>query len=188
MYLCVISPCYYLSSGHALPVKTYSHQAVVKSLSIHFIRPHPHIFGVFVPSVTDSDHFEVEAAPADRCTYHTRGLLVRIVGEGTWPVITAGVRLLFCLAPVSSLQIQSLRHLTPAGRCDLTSRVTTRTVTGTGFNPLPALGVFPHGMCLSRHLAGLPITRVTHLGVWLPLLSCIRPKPPHSAPQWGTAD
>ena len=30
----------------------------------------------------DSDHFEDEAAPADRCTYRTRGLLVRIVGEG----------------------------------------------------------------------------------------------------------
>ena len=30
----------------------------------------------------DSDHFEDEAAPADCCTYRTRGPLVRIVGQG----------------------------------------------------------------------------------------------------------
>ena len=80
-------------------------------------------------------------------------------------------------SPVTSLQIQSLLRLTPAGRGDLTFRVTTHTVTGTGFDLLPDLGVFSHCLCLRRRLAGLAIMRVTHLGVWLPPLSGIRPDP-----------
>ena len=80
-------------------------------------------------------------------------------------------------SPVTTLQIQSLLHLTPAGRGDRITRVMTCMVTGTGFDPLPGLGVFPHGLCLPHRLAGLAITRVTHLGVWLLLLSGLRPGP-----------
>ena len=80
-------------------------------------------------------------------------------------------------SPVTSLQIQSLLRLSPMGQDDLTSRVTTRMVTGTGFDPLPGLGVFPHGLCLPCCLAGLAIMQVAHLGVWIPPLSGIQPGP-----------
>ena len=74
-------------------------------------------------------------------TYHTCGTLASLQKR------EIGLRLL----PF----VQTLLHLTPVGCGHRTTRVTTRTVSGTGFDSLPALGVFPHGMGLSRRLAGL---------------------------------
>ena len=46
--------------------------------------------------------------------------------------------------------VQMLLRLTPAGCGQRTTRVTTRTVLGTGFDFLPGLGFFPHGMGFFR--------------------------------------
>ena len=48
---------------------------------------------------------------------------------------------------------------------------------GYRFRPPARPWGFPHGLCLPCRLAGLALTRVTHLGVRLPLLSGIQPDP-----------
>ena len=120
--------------------------------------------------------------------YLTHGQLLQIVGEGKYPVSTATVRLLTCLTyaltrtprlvstPDTSLQIQTLLHLTHADRGHHT-RVTTCTVSGTGSTPLPGLGFFSHGLRLSCRMVGLALMQVTYLCVRLPLLSGMRSDP-----------
>ena len=55
--------------------------------------------------------------------------------------------LAFLLSFLFSL-FQMVLHMTPVGCGTRTTWVMTRTDSGSGFDPIPGLGVFHHGMCL----------------------------------------